>query len=128
MIGGADVVLEYPGVLRASGGLDIAARHFAARWPSAVFQDGASGGVFTTYSSIPFGRLTEMFIYRDAMALESWTNLGADAGNANAMVHLIADEAALTVVVDDPTDPTIRSIVREVRDLLTSSQAWVRAA
>jgi hypothetical protein len=93
-----------------------------------VFQDGASGGVFTTYSSIPFGRLTEMFIYRDAMALESWTNLGADAGNANAMVHLIADEAALTVVVDDPTDPTIRSIVREVRDLLTGSQAWVRAA
>jgi hypothetical protein len=44
------------------------------------------------------------------------------------MVHLIADEAALTVVVDDPTDATIRSIVREVRDLLTGSQAWIRAA
>jgi hypothetical protein len=72
MIGGADVILEYPGVLRASGGLDIAARHFASRWPVAVFQDGASGQIFTTYSSIPFGRLTEMFIYRDARAGRSW--------------------------------------------------------
>jgi hypothetical protein len=128
MIGGADVVLEYPGVLRASGGLDIASRHVAARWPAAVFQDGASGEIFASYSSIPFGHLTELFIYRDAMALESWTKFGADAGNANAMVHLIADEVALTVVVDDPTDATIQSIVREVSDLLTGSQAWVRAA
>jgi hypothetical protein len=30
--------------------------------------------------------------------------------------------------VDDPTDATIQSIVREVSDLLTGSQAWVRAA
>lgn len=128
MIGGADVVLEYPGVMRASGGLDIAVRCIAARWPDFVIQDAAGGGRFDSYREIPFASLAEVFVYRDSNALESWRVLGADASNANSMVHLIADDRGLTIVVDDRSDPTMASIVREIRDLLTGSQSLVRAA
>lgn len=128
MIGGADILIEYPGLLRTSGGLDIAVRCIAGRWKDAIIQDAGSGKHFESYTSVPFGRLTELFVYRDEAAFESWTKAGADISNANAMVHLIADDSALTVVVDDPSDATMESIVNEVRDLLTGSQSWVRAA
>jgi hypothetical protein len=128
MIGGADIVIEYPGVMRASGGLDIAVRRIAARWPDFVIQDATAGNRFDSYSQIPFASLSEVFVYRDSLALESWKELGADPSNANSMVHLIADDCGLTIVVDDRTNPTMLSIIREIRDLLTGSQSWVRAA
>jgi hypothetical protein len=128
MIGGADIVIEYPGAMRASGGLDIAVRRIASRWPTFVLQDAATGSRFDSYREIPFASLSEIFVYRDVNAFESWKDLGADASNANSMVHLIAEDQGITIVVDDRADPTMASIVREIRDLLTGSQSFVRAA
>lgn len=123
MIGGVDIVIELPGV--ASGTtMPAAVRYVLGRWPAAVMQDGDTARRFDSYWAMDFGHLREVFVYRDEEAFDSWERLGADATNANQMVHLLASVGQLTIVIDSLEDATSSSIVRGLRDLLRFGMPW----
>ena len=63
----------------------------------------------------------EAFIYRDRASLESWEKEGAVEENRNTMVHLLFDVYRLTIVVDDPKDPTMASMIAGVKDVLAKA-------
>jgi hypothetical protein len=117
MIGGTDVILPNPG-MRPAAILDLAVRSIFSRWPDAKAQDVSSGEQFSSFSTIPFSTLQELFVYQSFEALESWERLGADPSNLNSMLHLIADEKELTMVVDDASDTSMKQLLEEVKNFI----------
>lgn len=111
MIRGVDICI------RTSAGessLFVAARVVGQFWPNAVFENGSTGESYKCYWDTPFDDLEEVFIYRDSAAAELWEIEGAIAEALNSMIHVIADKGLTTVVVDDPDDPTMKSIVAAI--------------
>lgn len=98
MVGGVDVEIAHP-KLPPTVVLAVATRCICRHWPQAIIDTDAD----------------EVFVYRDQEAFDSWERLGADGSNVNTMFHLIADETTLTVVVDDDQEPTVRSVLDEIR-------------
>jgi hypothetical protein len=123
MIGGEDIIIETSD-RRKPAVLDLVVRFIRRRWPHAVVQDGTSGNCFSSYAALPFGHIEELFVYRDERSFETWMRVGADVENANSMIHLLADETTLTLVVDDPGDPTMASVIEESRDALAPRNLW----
>lgn len=123
MIGGEDILIEVP-CLAPSMTLPAAVRYVLDRWPNGVTQDGDTGRRFDRFASVEFGNLREVFVYRDEPAFHSWERLGADATNANQMVHLLASSRCLTIVVDDLQDMVSASIVHGLQDLFRFGLPW----
>ncbi len=98
MIGGIDI--EIP---TKAGDLSVvvAVRAIRQKWPRAVFENGLTGDRYNKFGEIPFGSLEEIFVYRDSEAADAWDADGAVPELSNTMVHIIADEGMLTVVVDE---------------------------
>lgn len=126
MIGGHDIVVEVPGGVGPAV-LDFVVRCVLRRWPHGIVQDATTGTRYPSYRAIPFGHLSDVFVYRDEGSYETWRKVGADPGNVNGMVHLIARAGRLTLVVDDPKDPATNSLVREVRGALDPASLWAMA-
>jgi hypothetical protein len=127
MIGGEDILIQLPGVM-PSVTMPAAVRYVLDRWPSAVMQDGDTGRRFDSFAAMDFGHLREVFVYRDEQAFESWERLGADATNANQMIHLLVSPGHLTIVVDSLEDVTSASIVRGLGDRLRFGMPWLAPA
>ncbi len=123
MIGGVDTVIELPGAA-PSVALAAAVRYILDRWPAAVLLDGDTARRFATFAAMDFGRLREVFVHMDERAFDSWERLGADASNANQMVHLLAAIGRFTVVVDSLEDAGSASIVRGLGDHLRFGMPW----
>jgi hypothetical protein len=81
--------------------LEPAVRAVRQFWPKAVFENAETGDRYDEFWEVPLGRLDEIFVYRDAAAADGWEAEGAVPRLRNTMVHLIADEDAITVVVDE---------------------------
>jgi hypothetical protein len=124
MIGGVDIIVELPGV-PPSVTMPAAVRYVLDRWPAAVMQDGDTARRFDSFAAMDFGHLREVFIYRDEQAFNSWERLGADATNANQMVHLLASVGHFTIVVDSLQDISAASIVRGLCDRLRFGMPWL---
>jgi hypothetical protein len=127
MIGGEDVVIPLHRTDKADA-LESAVRALTSYWHSAVFEDGLTGQRYMTFSAIPFGRAHELLVYRDEAALQSWEALGATPSTEGTMVHIIAQEAAMTLVVDDASDVMTAKVINELRSLLTYGVPWEIAA
>ena len=127
MIGGVDTMIELPGVAQ-SVAMAAAVRYIVDRWPGAILQDGDTARRFDSFAATDFAHLREVFVYRDEHAFDSWERLGADATNANQMVHLLAGAGHLTIVVDSLQDALSASIVRGVCDLLRFGMPWLPSA
>ena len=123
MIGGEDIIIQLPGVA-PSAAMPAAVRYVLDRWPAAVMQDGDTARRFDSFAGMDFGRLREVFVYRDEHAFQSWEQLGADPTNANQMIHLLADPGQFTIVVDDLKDVGSASIVRGLCDRLRRGMPW----
>jgi predicted RNA methylase len=128
MIGGTDIVVKIADDLRSGEALDTVVRCVFGKWPTAVVQDASTGVCFFSFAEIAFGHLREIFVYRDKTAFDSWANLGADPANLNTMVHFIVARSELTIVVDDPNEATMESIVDEARCVLDPFGYSQRAA
>lgn len=105
--------------------LPAAVRYVLDQWPAAVMQDGDTGRRFDNFAAMDFGNLREVFVYLDEQAFHSWERLGADATNANQMIHLLASAGHVTIVVDDLRDIGCASIVRGLRDRLRFGMPWL---
>ena len=123
MIGGEDIIIQLPGVA-PSVTMPAAVRYVLDRWPAAVMQDGDTARRFDSFATMDFGHLREVFVYRDEQAFDSWERLGADATNADQMIHLLASVGQFTIVVDNLQDMCAASIVRGLCDRLRFGMPW----
>src|ERR1041384_793360 len=109
--------------------MPAAVRYVLDRWPAAVIQDGDTARRFDSFADMGFGHLREVFLYRDEHAFQSWERLGADAANANQMIHLLASPGQFTIVVDaledDLEDVGAASIARGLCDRLRFGMPWL---
>jgi hypothetical protein len=115
MIGGVDVDIP------TSAGpiaLVTAVRAIRQVWRRAVFENATNGDGYPQFDDIPFGTLSELFIYRNKAAKQLWDDEGAVPEAYNTMIHLIADEGGLTAVVDDEVADEIQNILGALRSLL----------
>lgn len=124
MIGGLDITVEL-GDLSPTVAMPSAVRYVLDRWPSAVLQDGDTARRFPNFAAMDFVQLREVFVYRDEESFDSWQRLGADATNANRMIHLVGDSDRLTIVVDSLQDIETASIVRGLRDRLRRGMPYL---
>ncbi len=98
MIGGIDIEIPARAGERS---MQVAVRAMIQCWPKAVFENGLTGERYDDYWHIPFGpELEEIFVYRDSDAADVWDAEGAVPDVYNTMVHAIADEETITVVMD----------------------------
>lgn len=123
MIGGEDIIIQLPGIA-PSVTMPAAVRYVLGRWPAAVMQDGDTARRFDSFAAMDFGHLREVFVYCDEQAFNSWERLGADATNANQMIHLLASVGHFTIVVDSLQDISSASIVRGLCDRLRFGMPW----
>lgn len=124
MIGGVDVDIP----TRAGAiALEAAVRAIRRVWRHATMEDATTGEAFRQYEDVPFGQLSEIFIYRDQDAKRMWDDEGATPKAFNTMIHLITDEEGLTAVVDDEDAEEIRIILAAIRSLL-SDEVFMRTA
>jgi len=123
MIGGEDIIIQLPGIAPWVT-MPAAVRYVLDRWPAAVMQDGDTARRFDSFAAMDFGHLREVFVYRDEQAFHSWERLGADATNANQMIHLLASVGHFTIVVDSLQDLSSASIVRGLCDRLRFGMPW----
>jgi hypothetical protein len=122
MIGGVDVVFDTQ--VEPAEALELCTRLIMSRWPAAVLENALTGERYAGHAEIPFGLASELMVYRDQAAFESWQRLGADPSNANTMVHLLAYERGeLTAVVDDPVALDMRATLDEMAKGLRAGEA-----
>lgn len=111
MIGGIDIAIS---ARNSDSGLVAAVRAILQYWPRAVFENGTTGERYNHLASIPFGRVQEIFVYRDAAIADAWDAEGAIHELYDTMVHLLADDDRITLVVDSTEGP-IAELVDAVR-------------
>ncbi len=114
MIGGIDIRIP-----NRAGQESVEAAVCAIRqmWPRAVFENGNTAEYYGHFWQIPFGYVDELFVYRDANAADLWEENGAIPAAANLMVHVIYDEALITVVIDTLTEE-MEAIVESIKSAL----------
>lgn len=108
--------------------LIAAARAILLHWPDAVFEECSGGALFDRFEAVPFGRLDELFVYRDAAAAKLWDEEGAVPEALHKMIHVVSDPGFLTLAVDDPDEPATRSIVATVKSYVQESPSFLLAA
>lgn len=124
MIGGIDIrIATRAGVLSA----EVSVRAIRQKWPRAVYENGLTGDRYDKFSDIPFGELTELFVYRDSNAANLWDAEGAVPNAYNTMIHLVADRDTITVVIDE-RDREMESIIAAIRSGLADEILCTSAA
>lgn len=108
MVGGIDVRIPSTGDCSVS--IEAAVRAIRHCWPSATYENAVTADRYSRFSEIPFGRMDELFVYRDSRAAELWDAEGATPATTNTMVHLLVDDSQLTVVIDERNTETDRLI------------------
>lgn len=115
MIGGIDIAIP-----TQAGDLSLmaAVRAILQYWPSAVFENAVTGQRYDCLAELPFGRIEEIFVYRDAEVAEAWEAEGAVPDLYDAMVHIISDDDRITLVVDS-TEGQMAELIAAVRSGLS---------
>jgi hypothetical protein len=114
MIGGIDVAIP---TNCGPMSIEIAVRAIRQRWPHAEYENGITGDRYHEFGQIPFGKLEEIFVYRDGAAADRWDADGAIPSLRNTMIHLVADPELVTVVVDE-RDAEMEAIVTAISSAL----------
>jgi hypothetical protein len=120
-IGGYDIEIPVKGGVAPI--LKVCLPAIAQQWGRAVVQSG-NGWLFGVGSLPHSGE--EFFVFKDLEAFNSWVLLGADPSNRNLMVQLIVGADSLTLVVDDPDDPDMQTIISHIRAAAADLESDVR--
>ena len=114
MIGGIDVRIP----TRAGAvSTEVAVRAIRQCWPQSQYENGVTGERYREVRQIPFGEIEEIFVYRDDACADRWDAEGATPSLRNTMIHLIADEELVTVVVDE-RDAEMEEIIGTISSAL----------
>jgi hypothetical protein len=125
MIGGTDISIP---VADEAAALEAAVRRVRRGWPEALIQGADAERPFESFAAVPFGRERELMVFRDRESYRSWQTLGADESNQHSMLHFIAYEGALTVVVDSLEDAPTAALVTDIRAAVTSGAPFAMEA
>src|SRR5205809_507045 len=98
MIGGVEVTVRTDA---GSQALEVSVRAIRDDWPRSAFENGDTGERYESFSAVPFGRLKEVFVYRNPSDADAWDERGAVPELSNTMIHLILNEDSLTIVIDN---------------------------
>ena len=123
MIGGIDIQLP---TRCGPPSVEVAVRAIRQRWPRAVFENGLTGDHYEHFRQIPFGEITEIFVYRDRASADVWDAEGAIPSVHNTMIHVIADDDRITVVVDE-RDAAMEEIVAAISSGLRDGIHYIPA-
>ena len=105
--------------------MEIAVRKIGERWRLAEFENGITGDQYHEFRQIPFGEIEEIFVYADHDSVERWGDEGATPANSNTMIHLVADEETLTLVIDE-RDAAMDEIIEAVTlELQKYARQWL---
>lgn len=115
MIGGVDI--EVPATERTVA-LDLCAKVMSRYWPSAVFDDAESGRRYVRFEEVPFAGMRELLVYRDEQTAEKWDEWGAVPELEDSMVHFLAEDGRVTVVMDHPDSDVMRPVLSALQELL----------
>jgi hypothetical protein len=111
MIGGIEVRIE----TKVGGpAVEVAVRAIRQFWRRAVFENATTGERYLQFSEIPFGHMSELFVYRDQAASDLWDAEGAVAEAINTMIYLIGEDGLLTVVIG-ASDSQMEQIIAAIR-------------
>lgn len=123
MIGGIDIEIW---TRCGESSIEVAVRAIRQRWPHAEFENGLSGDKYHHFWQIPFGEIEEIFVYRDRDSADRWDRDGAIPEVYNTMIHIIADEELITLVVDE-RDALIEEIIAGISSALGDDIFYVPA-
>lgn len=112
-VGGTDIIIHTG--IAAGSALELATRCVLRHWPSGLVENG-DGHVYGDIQDVPFTTIDQLFVHRDMHTL------GSD--EQNTMVYLIGESNSLTLVVDDPKDPTMKSIIEELCSMTLPTGTW----
>jgi hypothetical protein len=124
MIGGHDISFA---TRAAAENLEGAIRLAVVLWSEAVVENAETGEVLDRVFMGPRALPREVLVYKNVAARDSWARDGAVSENANLMVHIIRGPESLTVVVDDPGEPSMRGLLDAIRDHIYQDIFWMRA-
>lgn len=108
--------------------LERALRIALEYWSEAEIEDAVTAELL---SPLPGGidqLPDEVLVYKSAIARQQWKENGATPENANSMIHFLLDSSTITVVVDDPKDPLMQSIINDIREYVYQDIFWMQAA
>ena len=111
MIGGDDIRLPS---MAGDSSIVVAVRAVRQAWRQAVFENALTGARYNDFSQIPFGEIDEIFVYRDSAVADEWDASGAVPELYNTMIHILADEGFITVVVDE-RNATMERIIEAIK-------------
>jgi len=113
MIGRTDIVIATHAGLAAA--LELSVRRIRSFWSDLVFAIPETGIRIRQYSQLELGHIDELFVYKNEHWADKWDELGTDASLTNTMIHLLAGEEGLTIVVDDPSESEMNLIIRAIQ-------------
>jgi len=120
-IGGFDI--EFP-ITVTREVLRFIFRLVDAIWTEAVYVTDVSGiRAINDLVRVSRDPPVEVFLFKNRGAAESWKKLGADSGNHDSMIYLIAEKDRLTFVVDDAECNTAK-LVAEVTKALSNQPTF----
>jgi hypothetical protein len=123
MIGGIDI--QIPTRCGASS-VEVTVRSIRQKWPNAAFENAVTGERYGDFCLIPFGEIEELFVYRDSASADSWDVEGAIPSLENTMIHIVADEELITVVVD-LRDEAMEQIIAAIESALGDDIFYIPA-
>ena len=123
MIGGVDVLIP---TRAGDSSIEVAVRAIRQKWPQAAFENSLTGERYGSFRRVPFGKLGEIFVYRDTATADAWDAEGAVPVLSNTMIHLIADADAVTVVVDEK-DAEMQEILAAIVSGLSDQIHYLKA-
>lgn len=113
MIGGKDIRVAVPS---GAAALDFAVRAVRIRWPKAVFAADRAAAIVERYDELQFHEKSEIIVYKDRQACQSWRALGFDESLKGTMIYLLSDSTDLTMVIEDDPPREIEMLVEAIRD------------
>ena len=113
MISGDDIIIktQFPQELA-----EETVKMIRLEWKQLLIENADSGDLIA-FGSLFYQPLpNEFFVYKDALAKESWDDQGACSQNANTMFHIILQDRQVTLVVDDPLSPACRNVIGTLKE------------
>ncbi len=112
MIGGEDIVIPTFGW---SAALECSVRLVRVLWPDAVFVNALTSESWDRFESIPFGRCSEILVYRNKQVRAITSESGVTPEVESDVLYLLQVDSELTIVVGDSENAISKSILKAIR-------------
>lgn len=111
----------------ASEVMEGAMRLLRASWSEAIVENAETGEPLGLNAAFVAEVPSELLVYKNANARDSWKANGSIPENDNLMVHVLRGDRSITIVVDDPDTHEMSLIIHSIRNHVYQDIFWIRA-